>query len=168
MLRYDPPILFTSRIATEDLEIGGVPVAADQLVMLNLTAANHDPARFEDPARFDVTRRDVRHLSFGHGVHFCLGASLARLEAEVAFRTLLERYPVIEEVGESDWTTYTPLRGRQRLDLTCTVEVSVLISARTGADQDRNADRGRGRRGRRRGPGRRGSGAPSPRRSRRA
>ncbi len=57
MLRYDPPILFTSRIATTDLELGGVPVAADQLVMLNLTAGNHDPARFPEPARFDVTRR---------------------------------------------------------------------------------------------------------------
>jgi cytochrome P450 len=117
MLRYDPPILFTSRIATEAIEIGGVSVAADQLVMLNLTAANHDPAHFPAPARFDTTRPEVRHLSFGHGVHFCLGASLARLEAEVAFTTLLDRYRTIEEVGQSDWTSYTPLRGRQRLDL---------------------------------------------------
>jgi cytochrome P450 len=69
MLRYDPPILFTSRIAVEPTEIAGVPIAADQLVMLNLTAANHDPARFADPARFDVARTDIRHLSFGHGVH---------------------------------------------------------------------------------------------------
>jgi cytochrome P450 len=117
MLRYDPPILFTSRIATDDMELGGLPIAADQLVMLNLTAANHDPARYADPERFDVTRADVRHLSFGHGIHFCLGASLARLEASVAFTTLLRRYHSIEEVGVSDWTAYTPLRGRQRLDL---------------------------------------------------
>jgi len=117
MLRYDPPILFTSRIATCDLTIAEVPVAADQLVMLNLTAANHDPARFEDPARFDIGRRDVRHLSFGHGIHFCLGANLARLEAEVAFATLLERYGSIIETGSSDWTDFTPLRGRKRLDL---------------------------------------------------
>jgi cytochrome P450 len=117
MLRYDPPILFTSRIATTDTDIGGVPVAAEQLVMLNLTAANHDPVRFPDPARFDVTRSDVRHLSFGHGIHFCLGASLARLEATVAFTTLLGRYGSIEPVGSSDWTAFTPLRGRQRLDL---------------------------------------------------
>jgi cytochrome P450 len=117
MLRYDPPILFTSRIATTDMELGGLPIAADQLVMLNLTAANHDPARFHEPERFDVTRQDVRHLSFGHGIHFCLGASLARLEAGVAFTTLLRRYSSIEEVGSSDWTAYTPLRGRQRLDL---------------------------------------------------
>jgi cytochrome P450 len=119
MLRYDPPILFTSRIAAEDVVLAGVPIASDQLVMLNLTAANHDPARFDDPERFDVRRDDVRHLSFGHGIHFCLGASLARLEAEVAFRTLLERYSSIEEEGTSDWTSYTPLRGRLRLDLVC-------------------------------------------------
>jgi cytochrome P450 len=117
MLRYDPPIIFTSRIATEPLQVGGVPVVADQLVMLNLTAANHDPAQFHEPARFDVTRSEVRHLSFGHGVHFCLGASLARLEAEVAFTTLLARYRTLEEIGRSDWTSFTPLRGRQRLDL---------------------------------------------------
>ncbi len=117
MLRYDPPITFTSRIATRDMEIDGIAVEADQLIMLNLTAGNHDPARFPDPARFDVTREDVRSLSFGHGTHFCLGANLARLEAEVAFRTLLTRYRTFAEVGESDWTAYTPLRGRQRLDL---------------------------------------------------
>ena len=117
MLRYDPPILFTSRVARRDLTIAGVDVAADQLVMLNLTAANHDPAHVDEPARFDITRTDVRHLSFGHGVHFCLGASLARLEARVAFTTLLARYGTITETGGSDWTTFTPLRGRQRLDL---------------------------------------------------
>jgi cytochrome P450 len=118
MLRYDPPIIFTSRVAATDMDIAGVPVEAGQLVMLNLTAGNHDPRQFVDPDRFDVQRSAVRHLSFGHGMHFCLGANLARLEAEVAFRTLLSRYRSFDEVGESDWTTYTPLRGRQRLDLT--------------------------------------------------
>jgi cytochrome P450 len=117
MLRYDPPITFTSRIAAIDMEIDGVPVAADQLVMLNLTAGNHDPKRFQQPANFDVRRPDVRSLSFGYGTHFCLGANLARLEAEVAFRTLLARYASIAEVSESEWTSFTPLRGRQRLDL---------------------------------------------------
>ena len=117
MLRYDPPILFTSRVARRDLTIAGIDVAADQLVMLNLTAANHDPAQVDDPARFDVTRTDVRHLSFGHGLHYCLGANLARLEARVAFTTLFGRYARITEVGSSDWTTFTPLRGRRRLDL---------------------------------------------------
>lgn len=119
MLRYDPPILFTSRIAVEATEIAGVPVAADQLIMLNLTAANHDPRRFADPSRFDVRRADNRHLSFGHGVHFCLGANLARLEAEVAFTTLFDRYSTIEFASDdrSQWKSYTPLRGRERIDL---------------------------------------------------
>ena len=72
--------------------IAGIDIAEDQFVMLNLTAANHDPERFEDPARFDVRRPEIRHLSFGWGVHFCLGASLARIEGEVAFETLLDRY----------------------------------------------------------------------------
>ena len=117
MLRYDPPILFTSRVARCDQTIAGVDVAADQLVMLNLTAANHDPAHVADPARFDITRGEVRHLSFGHGAHFCLGANLARLEARVAFTTLLARYATFTETAASAWTTFTPLRGRQRLDV---------------------------------------------------
>ena len=117
MLRRDPPILFTSRIAREATEIAGIPVEADQLIMLNLTAANHDPLRFADPLRFDIDRRDNRHLSFGHGVHFCLGANLARLEAEVAFNTLLDRFSSIEETTPSQWAAFTPLRGRERLDI---------------------------------------------------
>lgn len=117
MLRRDPPILFTSRIAREATAIAGIDVAADQLIMLNLTAANHDPSRFADPLQFDISRRDNRHLSFGHGVHFCLGANLARLEADVAFNTLLDRFATIEETSSSQWAAYTPLRGRERLDL---------------------------------------------------
>jgi cytochrome P450 len=117
MLRYDPPITFTSRIAEGSTTIAGIEVAADQLVMLNLTAANHDPRRHDAPSRFDVTRADARHLSFGWGIHYCLGATLARLEADVAFTTLLARYSVIEERGMSEWTSFTPLRGRQRMDL---------------------------------------------------
>ena len=93
-LRYDPPITFTSRIAQEDLELCSLPVDAGQLVVLFLTAANFDPDQWADPFRFDVARTDNRHLSFGWGIHHCLGANLARLEGAVAVndaaRALLE------------------------------------------------------------------------------
>jgi cytochrome P450 len=117
-LRYDPPIWFTSRIAHVDHELAGVPVAAGQLVVLHLTAANVDPDHVPDPHRFDVTRTDVRHLSFGWGLHHCLGASLARLEARVALEVLLDRFAVLEPTGPaSRWMAFTPLRTRERLEL---------------------------------------------------
>jgi cytochrome P450 PksS len=120
-LRYDPPITFTSRIAHEHLELCGQPVADGQLVVLFLTAANFDPERFVDAYRFDVARADNRHLSFGWGIHHCLGANLARLEGAIAVTTLLERFTRIELTGErSRWTVFTPLRGRERLDLELT------------------------------------------------
>jgi cytochrome P450 len=120
-LRYDPPITFTSRIAHEDLELCGHPVSAGQLVVLFLTAANFDPDRFADPYRFDVTRPDNRHLSFGWGIHHCLGANLARVEGALAVTTLLDRFARIEPTGAaSQWTAFTPLRGRERLDLALT------------------------------------------------
>jgi cytochrome P450 len=117
-LRYDPPIFFTSRIAHEAHERAGVGLAAGQLIVLFLTAAGFDAGHVADPYRFDVTREPVRHLSFGWGIHHCLGANLARLEARVAVDTLLDRFAVIEAAGApSQWTAWTPLRGRERLDL---------------------------------------------------
>jgi cytochrome P450 len=119
-LRYDPPIFFTSRIARENLELAGTSVASGQLVVLFLTAANFDPEQWRDPYEFDIARADAdRHLSFGWGIHHCLGANLARLEGQVAITTLLDRFRGIELDGtSSDWTAFTPLRGRERLDLT--------------------------------------------------
>ncbi len=121
-LRYDPPITFTSRIAHQDLEIAGASVTAGQLVVVFLTAANFDPNHWSDPYRFEVTRADAdRHLSFGWGIHHCLGANLARMEGRIALETLLDRFRSIELAGEpSDWTVFTPLRGRQRLDVALT------------------------------------------------
>lgn len=93
MLRYDSPISDTARIAREDLDLNGCPLHAGQTVTASIAAANHDPAVFDDPHRFSIGRDAGAHLAFGTGVHVCLGAPLSRLEAQVAFRVLLERLP---------------------------------------------------------------------------
>ena len=95
-LRYDPAVQMTSRLPRVDVEFRGVCFSKGVEVGLILAAANRDPDRFEAPDRFDVCRRGAAHLSFGHGGHFCLGAPLARLEAEIALSSLLRRVPHIE------------------------------------------------------------------------
>ena len=92
-LRFDSPVQVTDRVITEDLEFRGQRFRKGQLAICLLGAANHDPARFPDPERLDVTRGDRGHLAFGLGPHVCLGAPLARLEAEVALAGLLRRFP---------------------------------------------------------------------------
>ncbi|WP_055567666.1 cytochrome P450 family protein [Streptomyces atriruber] len=94
MLRYDGPSHSTAhRFAAEDVEIAGTVIPAGDPVLVLLAAANRDPDRFPDPDRFDITRDARGHLGFSHGVHHCLGAPLARLEATIALRALLERCP---------------------------------------------------------------------------
>ena len=93
VLRYDSPVMHGGRIATEAMQIGGCPVAAGQTITAMLYAANHDPAVHPDPKRFDIERPDKRHNSFGGGAHFCIGAPLARAEAQIALSMLLERFP---------------------------------------------------------------------------
>lgn len=93
VLRYDPPVTITNRIATEAREIDGVPVLPGQQITVSLAAAAHDPAVNPAPAVFDINRTDGKHLSFGGGAHFCLGAPLARMEGEVAIPLLFERFP---------------------------------------------------------------------------
>jgi cytochrome P450 len=100
LLRYDSPVQATVRVPTEDMELSGVAVPARSLVVCVIGSANRDPRVFERPDELDVTRENVRHLSFGFGEHFCLGAGLARLEARLAFRALLDRAPGLELTGE--------------------------------------------------------------------
>ena len=122
VLRVRTPFPRLARITTADTELGGVRLPAGQIVMPWLTAANRDERVFAEPHRFDVHRRPNPHLSFGHGIHFCLGAPLARLEARVALRLLLERYRDVQVAGDeqvehrSPWTmvavTRLPLEVR--------------------------------------------------------
>jgi cytochrome P450 len=94
LLRYDAPVPHsTFRYATEAVDLGGATIPAGAQVIISLASANRDPARFPEPDRLDLTRRDNRHLAFGHGIHFCLGAGLARMEGQLAFETLLRRFP---------------------------------------------------------------------------
>jgi cytochrome P450 len=95
-LRYEGPVEnATFRYAAQPLEIGATPIARGEHVMIGLTAADRDGARFPDPDRFDIRRESRGHLAFGHGIHYCLGAPLARLEARTAIGTLLDRAPAL-------------------------------------------------------------------------
>ena len=94
------PFPRVGRLTKVDTEVGGMPVPAGQIVLPWLTAANRDERVFAEPHRFDIHRKPNPHLTFGHGIHFCLGAPLARLEARVALRLLLQRYRDIEVVGD--------------------------------------------------------------------
>ncbi|MFC7757893.1 cytochrome P450 [Catellatospora bangladeshensis] len=108
----------TIRMATEPVEFDGVTVPAGAVVMISLLSANHDPAAFADPERFDPARTDNQHLAFGHGIHYCLGAPLARLEGQIAFTGLLERFPKLraaQPLDELAWRPGALLRGLDRL-----------------------------------------------------
>lgn len=114
-LRFGSPVHSGAfRFAAEPLELAGTPVAAGDAVLVSLAAASRDPLAFPDPDRFDITRRPRGHLGFGHGAHHCLGAPLARAEAAVALRLLLERHPrlaLATDPGSLTWRTSTLLRG---------------------------------------------------------
>ncbi|CCF85296.1 cytochrome P450 [Nitrolancea hollandica] len=123
LLRYDSPVQLTARIATEDMEIGDKRVSGGNMVILLLGAANRDPAQFLNPNILDLYRRDNRHLSFGQGIHYCLGAPLARIEGQIAFNTVLRRCPGLELTGEPlEWRQAVSLRGLLALPVRFEVE----------------------------------------------
>ena len=94
LLRFDAPVPHaTFRYALEPIELGDATIPAGAQIIVNLAGANRDPARYHDPAALDVERSDVRHLGFGHGIHFCLGAPLARMEGRIALGELFRRLP---------------------------------------------------------------------------
>lgn len=112
VLRFEAPVQRMGRVAREDLEIAGQPIRAGDRVFLVMGSANRDPRAFADPDRFDPRRADSRHLTFGHGSHFCVGAALGRMEAEIALRTLLARCPSLAPVDEAPrWLDNLTVRG---------------------------------------------------------
>jgi len=119
LLRYDSPIQYTSRLAPADVELGGKLIRKRQAVIAVLGAANHDPERFPDPDRLDITRQDNRHLAFGWAAHFCFGAPLARLEGQIALSTLLRRLRNLDlEHTKLVWRTNMGFRGLEALPVT--------------------------------------------------
>jgi len=118
VLRYEPPVQVDSRYAFEDVEIAGSLVRKGFVVMTLLGAANRDPAVIEDPERFDVGRSQIPLLSFSSGIHYCLGASLARLEGQVVLDGLLDRFSTWTLLEEAPpWKPRLTLRGLARLPL---------------------------------------------------
>jgi cytochrome P450 len=117
LLRYDSPVQATSRIVLEDMDFHETPLKKGQEMLLMIGAANRDPAQFADPEALDVTRKDVRHLAFGHGIHFCLGSPLARLEAPIALNALIQRFPNLRlsRTEKPQWGTNFILRGLKKL-----------------------------------------------------
>ncbi|MER5353060.1 cytochrome P450 [Kitasatospora sp. NPDC002551] len=119
VLRYDSPVQLTSRISTApDLAVAGVPAPTGTVVFTLLGAANHDPARYPRPDRFDPARTDSQPLSFGGGPHFCLGSQLARLEADIAVPALLDRFPRLAPGGVPTRRDRLVLRGYETLPVT--------------------------------------------------
>ncbi len=116
MLRYDNPVQITYRSVLEDANIKGKQIRKGDLVNTILGSANRDPERFSNPNRFDITRNEGRHLGFGVGIHFCIGAPLVRLEAEIVFETILRRFPKLSLATESlEWQEHPIFRGLKSL-----------------------------------------------------
>jgi pimeloyl-[acyl-carrier protein] synthase len=120
LLRFETPVQLVGRVVLEDVEIGGVPIPAGNSVICLIGSANRDPARFPDPDRLDIQRTDIHHLGFAAGLHYCLGAALARAEAEIAFTALVRRFPDLRLASDTEsWRPNAVLRGLRSLTVTC-------------------------------------------------
>jgi cytochrome P450 len=119
VLRYEPPVDITGRVASRDLEVSGCPVHKTASMTFSLRAANRDPEAFPDPDRFDITRKHTPHMAFGGGAHICIGAPLARLEAQVALPKLFDRFPNLRFANDDPpaWRTLPFFRGLERLEV---------------------------------------------------
>ena len=121
MLRYHPPLQFTPRLVKEDFEYRGCRLRRGQATLLSIAGANRDPLANDNPHEFNIKRQSIKHVTFGHGPHMCLGMSLARLEARVVFRELLARFPRLGIVdAQPDWQRDFFFRGLNSLPLATT------------------------------------------------
>lgn len=116
ILRYESPVGITNRVISDEREVGGCPMHTHHSVITSLHAANRDPEVFDDPDRFDITRKHVPHVAFGGGAHICIGAPLARIEAKQALTRLFERFPDLHLAGdEPTWRALPFFRGMEAL-----------------------------------------------------
>ena len=119
-LRFETPVQTVGRVVLENVEIDGVPIPAGDTVSCLIGSANRDPARFPDPDRLDIRRKEIHHLGFAAGLHYCLGAALARVEAEIAFTALVRRFPNLRLASDTvSWRPNGVLRGLRNLMVTC-------------------------------------------------
>jgi len=120
MLRYDPPVQMTVRVPTATTSVGGTEIAEGSIAFILLAAANRDPSHFPSPEKFDVTREPNEHVSFGEGIHFCLGAPLARLEGAIAIGQMLDKFPRLQLAdpdAKMEYRGSMALRGLSQLRL---------------------------------------------------
>ena len=118
-MRFDSSVQLSGRTALADTEVVGVPIAKGARLVCYPGAANRDPQRFDDPIRHDLARREGAPLSFGGGIHYCLGAPLARLEAQLAFPALLTRYSNLQPSDGAQRRDSLTLCGYLRLPMNC-------------------------------------------------
>ena len=136
-LRYLPPASLAMRIALEPIDLRGHRVEAGQTIQLSLAAANRDPQRFPDPDRFDIARGQAGALGLGHGVHSCIGAGLARMQAAIALRALLDRAPELALDAEREvvWSPLAGIEGPQALGVRATAAPRSSSGSVTGVRQ---------------------------------